>query len=322
MRTWINRLLWLFAAALAAVASVFIAKEMGERKMQRVIAVTLGAAADDRVRRHAQAGPLPVRHARLRRLPRRQWRRARSHPQQPSMLVTSPNITAGANSATAGYRDIDWVRTLRHGVKPDGRPVMIMPSEDYNRLTDNDLASIIGYVRQMPWRPGGPRRLSCLSESHSDVRVRRRERRGRTDRPYAGAAVAGGGGGERGPRRLRGAQLRGLPRRAPERWPHSRFAARVAWQPANLTPGPGSAMARYPSADTFMAMLRSGQRPDGSTISSVMPFGSLRQMNETDMRALHAYLRTLEPRTSRRTVNGQRTRRIDEIWLSRLPRRS
>ncbi|UUZ50086.1 hypothetical protein LP420_08765 [Massilia sp. B-10] len=66
MRTWINRLLWLFAAALAAVASVFIAKEMGERKMQRVIAVTLGAAADDRVRRHAQAGPLPVRHARLR----------------------------------------------------------------------------------------------------------------------------------------------------------------------------------------------------------------------------------------------------------------
>ncbi|UUZ50087.1 hypothetical protein LP420_08770 [Massilia sp. B-10] len=78
------------------------------------------------------------------------------------MLVTSPNITAGANSATAGYRDIDWVRTLRHGVKPDGRPVMIMPSEDYNRLTDNDLASIIGYVRQMPSAPGRAAQIILL----------------------------------------------------------------------------------------------------------------------------------------------------------------
>ena len=27
---------------------------------------------------------------------------------------------------------------------------MIMPSEDYNRLTDADLASLVAYVRQLP----------------------------------------------------------------------------------------------------------------------------------------------------------------------------
>ncbi|WP_229256438.1 hypothetical protein [Duganella lactea] len=43
----------------------------------------------------------------------------------------------------------DWVRTLRHGVKPDGRPVQFMPSEDYNRLSDADTASLILYLQQL-----------------------------------------------------------------------------------------------------------------------------------------------------------------------------
>jgi hypothetical protein len=43
-------------------------------------------------------------------------------------------------------------------------------------------------------------------------------------------------------------------------------------------------------------MLRSGRRPDGSAISPVMPFGSLRQMNDTDLRALYAYLKSVPAR--------------------------
>jgi cytochrome c553 len=45
-------------------------------------------------------------------------------------------------------------------------------------------------------------------------------------------------------------------------------------------------------------MLRTGRRPDGKPISPVMPFGSLRQMNDTDMRALYAYLKTMPPRAA------------------------
>ncbi|MDQ2989389.1 MAG: cytochrome c, partial [Pseudomonadota bacterium] len=59
--------------------------------------------------------------------------------------------------------------------------------------------------------------------------------------------------------------------------------------------GKGSAMPRYPTPEAFMATLRSGRRPDGSAISQVMPFNSLKQMNDTDMRALYAYLKTLPP---------------------------
>jgi hypothetical protein len=37
-------------------------------------------------------------------------------------------------------------------------------------------------------------------------------------------------------------------------------------------------------------MMRSGKRPDGSTVSAVMPFASLRNLNDTDLQAMYAYL--------------------------------
>ena len=46
------------------------------------------------------------------------------------LLVRSPDITPAPNGVVAAYTPADWVRTVRHGVKPDGRPVMIMPSEE------------------------------------------------------------------------------------------------------------------------------------------------------------------------------------------------
>ena len=54
-------------------------------------------------------------------------------------------------------------------------------------------------------------------------------------------------------------------------------------------------MVRYKDADTFLAMLKSGKRPDGSLIA-VMPFESLSRMDETEARALYAYLKNVPPR--------------------------
>ena len=54
----------------------------------------------------------------------------------------------------------------------------------------------------------------------------------------------------------------------------------------------GSALASYGTPETMLAMFRSGKRPDGSAVQ-VMPFGSLREMSDTDVRALHLYLQSL-----------------------------
>jgi hypothetical protein len=53
-------------------------------------------------------------------------------------------------------------------------------------------------------------------------------------------------------------------------------------------------MARYPDEKTFAAMLKTGRRPDASIVR-VMPFGSLRELNDTDVQALYLYLKTLPP---------------------------
>lgn len=212
-----------------------------------------------------------------------------------AMRVISPNITAGANSATAAYGTLDWVRTLRHGVKPDRTPVMIMPSEDYARLTDDDVASIISYVQQLPPVAG----RSALVQLPVAVKVMyafgaMRDAAEIIDHtlppalpvnvsitPAHGAYVANSCIGCHGAH-LSGGRIPG----APPEWP----------APANLTPGPGSAMARYRTPEAFMAMLHSGRRPDGTPISPLMPYESLREMTEVDMRALHAYLQTLPSR--------------------------
>jgi len=65
---------------------------------------------------------------------------------------------------------------------------------------------------------------------------------------------------------------------------------------SNLTPGQGSALARYESSEKPRAMFRTGKRPDGSAVSTVMPFESLRTLNDTDVDALYAYLTTVAPR--------------------------
>jgi mono/diheme cytochrome c family protein len=210
------------------------------------------------------------------------------------MLIVSPNITTGANSVTTAYKIEDWVRTVRHGVKPNGTPVMIMPSEDYNRLTDDDMAAVIAYVKQLPPAAGGepviqlPTPVKVLyafgvvqdaSEKINHALP--------PPTPVAaavtvehGAYVANTCMGCHGVR-LSGGKIPG----APPTWPAT----------ANLTPGKGSVMPRYSSPLLFMATLRSGLRPDGTPISGVMPFGSLKLMNDTDVLALYAYLKTLPP---------------------------
>jgi mono/diheme cytochrome c family protein len=72
------------------------------------------------------------------------------------LRVHAPNITPAPGSAVASYRMDDWDRTIRHGVAPGGRPLLTMPSEDYNRLTDDDFAALVAFLRQMPAAPGGP----------------------------------------------------------------------------------------------------------------------------------------------------------------------
>jgi mono/diheme cytochrome c family protein len=64
--------------------------------------------------------------------------------------IFPPNLTSGQGSVTTNFTDEDWVRVLRHGVKPDGSSVFIMRSMDFYYLSDDDLGDLLAYVKSIP----------------------------------------------------------------------------------------------------------------------------------------------------------------------------
>ncbi len=215
---------------------------------------------------------------------------------QGGMKVAGPHIGNGPGSVTAGYSPADWDRAIRHGVGRGGRPLMIMPSQDYNRLTDADLGAMVAYLKQLPPASGGPAVLQLplpvrvlygfglIPDAAATI-----DHGLPPEQPVPeGATVAHGryvaqmctgchGAG------FGGGQVPG----APPDWPAA----------ANLTPGEGGVMTRYPDAAAFAAMLRSGQRPDGSKIA-VMPFEALAGLKDADVQGMYLYLKTLAPRAA------------------------
>jgi mono/diheme cytochrome c family protein len=210
------------------------------------------------------------------------------------MRLAGPNLTPGEGNVVARYTPEDWVRTVRHGVKPDAKPVFIMPSEDYNRLTDDDLGALVAYVKALPPKSGGaavlelplPVKVLYAFDAIKDA-AQKIDHTLPPARPIAeGVTTAHGAYVANMCIGCHGAGLAGgrIPGGPPD------------WAPAaNLTPGEGSAMPRYKDAGAFVAMLRSGKRPDGTAIS-VMPFESLRALNDVDAQALYAYLQTVPAR--------------------------
>ena len=65
-------------------------------------------------------------------------------------VISPPNITSGQGSVTTDFSEEDWIRVLRHGIKPDGKSVFIMRSTDYQYLSDEDLGDILAYLKSAP----------------------------------------------------------------------------------------------------------------------------------------------------------------------------
>ena len=209
--------------------------------------------------------------------------------------VKSPNITPGPGSVVKEYREVDWVRTIRHGVSRQKHALFLMPSGDYNRMTDVDVAALVAYVRNLPPATGTgavirfPLMLQAL---YATGAVKDAAETINHVLPPAepipegvtaehGAYVAQLCKGCHGDG-YSGGKIPGTP---PD-WPPA----------ANLTPGPGSAMTQYDTAEKFAAMLQSGKRPDGSAVSPVMPFPTLSKLNAMDVGAVYVFLKTVPAR--------------------------
>jgi len=211
------------------------------------------------------------------------------------MRVRSPNITRGPGGVVAAYSEGDWVRAIRHGVNARGHALFIMPSDDYNRMSDEDFAALVAYVRSLPnvAGEGAEVRIPAILKALYGVGIvkdasEKIDHRLPPPRALpAAVSVEHGGYVANLCVGCHGTFLAGgsIPGGAPD-WPPA----------ANLTPGEGSVMPRYDSAEKFVAMMRTGRRPDGTEVNKAMPFMTLRNLNDTDLNAIYAYLKTLGPR--------------------------
>lgn len=211
--------------------------------------------------------------------------------------VVAPNISPAPGSAVASYREADWVRTVRHGVKPDGRPVFIMPSEDYNRMTDADLAALVAYTRRLAPASGEATRIEMplmIRALYASGQIPDAPEKIDHSLPPA-VPVAEGVTPEHGEyvanmcKGCHGMQLRGgrVPGGPPD-WPAA----------VDLTST--ATYAVYDSVDKFRDMMRTGQRPGGGEVK-VMPFPTLKQLSDVDLEALYLYLKSLpKPGAARR----------------------
>ncbi len=61
--------------------------------------------------------------------------------------IPAPNLTSGKGGIAKSYADADWIRAVRHGVKPNNQAEIFM---NVSTLSDQDLGDLIAYLKQIP----------------------------------------------------------------------------------------------------------------------------------------------------------------------------
>ena len=207
--------------------------------------------------------------------------------------LRAPNLTPGGVGGT--YSDTDWVRALRHGIAPDGSPLIFMPSFEYYYLSDEDLGALIAYLKHLPPidrnvpEPAlGPMGRAMVVMGQGNFRLSAARIDHDAPRPKApdpGPTVAYGEYLAHSCKGCHGPNLSGGPiSGAPPSWPP---AANITAHEDGIGP--------WTQAD-FIRAMRQQVRPDGTPIDPVMP-ADMGKMTDQELTALWKYLQTVEPRT-------------------------
>jgi len=207
--------------------------------------------------------------------------------------LVAPNLTPDMETGAGTWTDDQFARAIREGIGHDGRTLFpMMPYEDFRVLADEDLASIIVYLRSLPAVHNElPRRqipfpLSRLINA--------------APQPIQGPVVAdvsdpvargkyltqiGGCANCHTPKDKFGKPLPGMAFAG-----GNTFDGKV--YTANLTPDPSGIS--YYDENLFVKTLRTGHvgaRP----LKAPMPWWVFRNMSDDDLKAIFTYLRTVKP---------------------------
>jgi hypothetical protein len=210
--------------------------------------------------------------------------------------VITPNLTTGKGGIGAQRTNEDLLRSIRHGIRPDGTPLLFMPSTEFYYLSDKDLGRVIAYIRNIPAvnNEMSPSRLSVTGRivmnvaqeitflpaeliPHDAVRP---------IPPEPGITSEYGEYLSHSCKVCHGLTLSGgeIPGFPPE-WPSA----------PNLTAGKGGRLPTW-GEEGFIEIIRTGQKHGRSINSNYMPWESYRHMTDNELRAVYMYLQSLPPK--------------------------
>jgi hypothetical protein len=209
-------------------------------------------------------------------------------------VLAAPNITSDVETGAGSWTNDQLARAIREGIAHDGGTLFpMMPYQNYKYLSDEDLASIVVYIRSLSpihnELPKGhiPFPLSRLINTapepiihKSPVDASNPVARGRyltkigyceychtpsdkMHRPLRRMAFAGG-----------------------------KYIDKFPTPSANITPDPSGIS--YYDEEMFVRALRTG-RVGARLLNPPMPWWVFRNMSDDDLKAIFAYLRTVRP---------------------------
>ena len=210
--------------------------------------------------------------------------------------VVAPNITPDPQTGAGTWTDDQLARAIREGIGHDGRALFpFMPYQDFRRLSDEDLASVVVFVRSLaPVHRELPKTeiifpvkylirsvpepiTSAVAQPDVSIPVKRGE-----------YLVTVAGCADCHTPQVKGQPMKGLDFAGgmPFKGPWGNVAS------ANITPD-ASGISYYDEA-LFVQVLRTGY-VKAREINQIMPWEDFRGMTDEDLGAIFACLRTLPP---------------------------
>lgn len=215
-------------------------------------------------------------------------------------LVALLLVAAGALYAISGRRlaathdvpltDTEWERAIRHGVRRDGTGLIVMPSEVFHAIADDEMAAMIAYLKQLPpvdrEVPRAQLRIigrMLMGTGHLQTTAALTSR---TPHVATVDTTPGLGYGryvvaKSGCAGCHGTSFAGGKSPDPNSPPAS-----------NLTP---TGIGAYTEAD-FIHTLRTGVRPNGVALKEAMPWKYYGRMSDEALRSIYLFLKALPPK--------------------------
>lgn len=205
--------------------------------------------------------------------------------------LSGSNLTAGKGGILSDRTDEELAIAIRHGVGKNGRALIFMPSTDFQGMTNEDVGKLISFLRSLPGidkaqgevKPGLLGRFLFLIGEipvFVSAEIINHEITHLTNitpsvsieyGKYVASTCTGCHGFN-----LKGGPIQG----APPEWPPAQNISK-------------SGINHYTEAN-FIQTIRTGKRPDGSEMKFPMPWKSLGQLTDTELKALWMYLQTIE----------------------------